>query len=208
MTNRRLVLRPVPLVLGTRNAGKHRELVELLAPWNLEVHSLSDYPEAIEVEETGETFAENARLKASQQARHLGTWVLGEDSGICVDALDGAPGPRSARFAGPHASDADNNARLLEALGDLPLPQRTAHYTSHIALADPDGRIRLECEAECHGRIGTEPRGSTGFGYDPLFEVIEYHRTMAELGDAVKSVISHRARALRQFLAQLRFGTR
>ena len=206
MTAPTLLWKPSPLVLGTRNAGKHRELVALLEPWGLVVRSLADFPQAVVVEETGTTFAENARLKACLQARHLGEWVLGEDSGICVDALDGAPGPRSARFAGPDATDELNNHRLLELLADVPPQRRTAHYVCYLAVADPQGKVAFECEAQCHGRITREPRGTTGFGYDPLFEVIEYHRTMAELGDAVKSMISHRARAMRRFLRALRFG--
>ncbi len=206
MPKRRFVLQPTPLVLGTRNAGKHRELVQLLAPWGFDVRSLRDYPQAIDVEETGSTFAENARLKATKQAVHLGQWVLGEDSGICVDALDGAPGYLSARFSGDDATDDKNNARLLEKLAGVPAQRRTAHYTCHISLADPEGEVRVDCESYCRGRILFEPRGDSGFGYDPLFEIVEYHRSFAELGDAVKSVISHRARALRQFLACLRLG--
>lgn len=200
---------PLPrLVLGTRNAGKVREISDLFEPWGVAIASLADFPQAIEVDETGETFAENARLKAVIQAMHLGEWVLGEDSGICVDALGGAPGPRSARFAGDDATDADNNALLLDRLRGVPLEQRTAHYTCHIVLADPSGRVHVDCETECHGRIAMRPSGDAGFGYDPLFEVIEYHRTFGELGDTVKAVISHRARAMRQLLACLRFGRR
>ncbi len=189
--------RMVRLVLGTRNQKKLEELASLLAPLNIELRSLADYPQAIEVEEDGDSFAANAEKKAVQQAQHLQEWVLGEDSGLRVDALQGAPGVHSARYAGPNASDDDNNQKLLAALSDTPLEKRTAHYVCHAVLADPEGRVRARVERYCHGRIRSEPAGSNGFGYDPLFEIIEYHRTFGELGPHVKSVISHRARALR-----------
>jgi XTP/dITP diphosphohydrolase len=191
------------LVLGTHNRKKGQELLELLAPHGFELKTLADFPDAIEVVEAGQTFAANAALKATQQARHLGRWVLGEDSGICVDALDGRPGVYSARYAGEGASDEDNNRRLLEELGDLHTERRTAHYVCHVTLSDPRGEVRLEAESHCRGRIRFEPAGNAGFGYDPLFEIVEYHRTFGQLGDAVKSVLSHRSRALRQFVPQL-----
>lgn len=194
---------PSVLVLGTGNRKKVRELVPLLAPLGLELRSLADFPHAISVEESGDTFAANARLKAVEQARHLQAWVLGEDSGIAVDALGGRPGVYSARYAGPTANDADNNARLLEELGATPLDKRTAHYVCHLALSDPQGNVRAECEAYCRGRIRFEPAGSAGFGYDPLFEVVEYHRTFGELGEAVKAVLSHRARGVELLLPKM-----
>lgn len=195
---------PHELVLGTHNRGKVRELVELLAPAGLRVRSLADFPRTPDVDETGNTFAANAALKATEQARQLQRWVLGEDSGIAVDALDGRPGIFSARYAGPGATDEANNTRLLAELGDLPLERRTAHYVCAMALADPSGIIRASCSAKCNGRIRFEPAGSAGFGYDPLFEVVEYHRTFGELGEAVKRVLSHRARAAERLLPQLR----
>ena len=188
------------LVLGTHNRGKVRELVELLRPLALEIKSLADYPKPLEVEETGDTFADNAQLKAASQARHLGAWVFGEDSGIAVDALHGGPGIYSARYAGPAASDQQNNARLLDDLRDTPRERRTAHYVCQLALADPSGTIRAEGGGICRGRIRFEPVGLAGFGYDPLFEIVEYHRTFGELGEAVKAVLSHRARAVATFL--------
>ncbi len=157
----------------------------------------------IEVDETGTTFRENAELKASEQAKHLRQWVLGEDSGLSVAALDGAPGVYSARFSGPDASDESNNRLLLEKLEGVPPEKRNAWYTSHIALSDPLGEIKISCQAQCHGVITMTERGSGGFGYDPLFELTEYHRTFGEMGDAVKAVLSHRARAYRQFIPQL-----
>ncbi len=188
------------LVLGTHNRGKVRELVDLLQPLGLRIQSLADFPQALEVEETGDSFVANARLKAASQTRYLGAWVLGEDSGIAVDALGGAPGIYSARYAGPAATDEQNNARLLDELRDTPLEQRTAHYVCQLALADPTGAIRAESVGLCRGRIRFEPAGSAGFGYDPLFEVVEYHRTFGELGEAVKAVLSHRACAVASFL--------
>ncbi len=191
------------LVLGTTNRGKVRELVELLAPLKLRVRSLADFPERLEVDETGDSYAANARLKATAQALHLGHWVLAEDSGISVDALQGAPGIYSARYAGPGATDDGNNARLLRELGARPLERRSAFYTCRLALANPQGDIRAESGGICRGRIRFEPVGLAGFGYDPLFEVVEYHRTFGELGEAVKAVLSHRTRAVTAILPQL-----
>jgi XTP/dITP diphosphohydrolase len=191
------------LVLGTHNRKKGRELIDLLAPLGFECETLADFPDAVEVDESGTTFAENARLKACQQARHLGCWVLGEDSGLSVDALDGAPGVYSARFSGPDATDESNNRLLIEKLGQLPIEKRSAHYVSHAVLADPRGNVRGESSGRCDGRIRFEPAGSGGFGYDPYFEIVEYHRTFAELGNIVKSALSHRARAIRALVPQM-----
>ncbi|HJT33736.1 MAG TPA: non-canonical purine NTP pyrophosphatase [Pirellulales bacterium] len=191
------------LVLGTANRKKGLELAELLAPLGIEVRTLADCPEAIAVAETGDTFAANAALKATLQASHLGQWVLADDSGLCVDALDGRPGVYSARYAGPEADDAQNNRRLLEELADTPLDHRTAHYVCHATLADPSGAVRAEAEEYCHGRILDDYHGQGGFGYDPLFEIIEYHRTFGELSPAVKACLSHRARALRKLLPEI-----
>lgn len=194
---------PFRLVVGTRNEKKLSELKFLLAPYDVNLSSLSEIPDSIEVEETGSTFRENANLKASEQAMHLRQWVLGEDSGLSVDALSGSPGVYSARFSGVGATDQSNNALLLERLGDLPLEKRTAWYTCHMALADPLGQVHINCEARCYGRILMEEKGTGGFGYDPLFEISEYHQTFGELGDTIKSVLSHRARANRKFVPQL-----
>ncbi len=192
------------LVLGTHNRKKRLELECLLAPMGIRLCSLADYPHALTVEETGETFIENARLKACQQAIHLQEWTIGEDSGLCVPLLGGQPGVYSARYAGPQATDEDNNAKLLSALQNASDERRNAYYISTIALSDPHGAIHLEAEGRCWGRILTAGRGTSGFGYDPLFEIPEYHQTFAELGLAVKAVLSHRARALEKFLRGLR----
>jgi XTP/dITP diphosphohydrolase len=194
---------PRVLVLGSRNRKKLGELAELLEPHGLILKTLADFSSALEVEETGDTFAANARLKATQQAKHLGEWVLGEDSGLSVDALGGAPGVYSARFSDPGATDERNNQLLLEKLQGVPIAKRTAHYTCYAALSDPRGDIRAESEGLCRGRILLEPAGSGGFGYDPLFEVIECHRTFGELAPAVKAVLSHRSRAMRQLVPQI-----
>ncbi len=191
------------LVLGTANRKKSEELAELFAPLDLEVRSLSDFPKAIRVEESAATFAENAALKASRQAANLEHWVLADDSGLSVDALNGAPGVMSARFSGPHATDEANNRLLLEKLGNLPIESRSARFVCCMALADPTGAVRARSEGACRGRILFEPRGTQGFGYDPLFEIPEYHRTFAELGIAVKSCLSHRARAARAMYPEL-----
>jgi XTP/dITP diphosphohydrolase len=192
------------LVLGTRNAGKLRELAALLTPLGIRCESLDGYPAAVEVEETGTTFAENAALKASQQAIALGTPVLAEDSGLVVDALGGRPGVYSARFAGPESDDQANNRLLLQELADVPDAKRAAHYACHMALAAADGTVVATASGECPGRIAREASGSGGFGYDPLFLVLEYHRSFGEISGEVKSMISHRGRALRAMVATLR----
>ena len=192
-----------PIVIGTHNRKKGLELTELLAPLGFSVLTLDDVPGAIEVVEDGVTFAANAALKATQQAKHLKQWVLADDSGLEVDALNGAPGVYSARFAGPNATDADNNARLLADLRKTPVEKRTARYVCHVTIADPTGEIRAESEDICRGRILLEQAGRNGFGYDPLFEVVEYHRTFGELGAVTKAVLSHRSRAIYQILPQL-----
>lgn len=188
------------LILGTTNAGKLRELVELLAPHGIACRSLTGLTNAVTVEETGATFAENAALKATLQAQALGGWVLAEDSGLVVPALDGAPGIYSARFSGPNATDATNNALLLTKLGGMTGGRRAASYACHAALADPSGTVIATSSGVCGGFIAERAEGGGGFGYDPLFIVAEYHRTFGELSAAVKAVISHRARAMRGML--------
>jgi len=197
---------PEGLVLGTRNAGKLRELSALLEPLGIQARSLDDVTNSVEVEETGDSFAANAALKAVEQARAVGLPVLGEDSGLAVDALGGAPGIYSARFSGPDATDTANNALLLERLSasSVEAADWTAHYVCHMVLASPEGRILAESRGECHGRIVPEPRGEGGFGYDPLFVVLEYHRTFGQLSPPVKGLISHRGRAVRGMAERLR----
>ena len=191
------------LILGTHNAKKCGELRLLLEPLSIELRSLAEVPNPLEVDETGATFIDNARLKAAQQAVHLGEWTIGEDSGLCVPALGGEPGVLSARYSDPGATDERNNAKLLQALSSKLGCERRAYYVCTIALSDPSGTIHIEAEGRCWGQIIQEYRGAGGFGYDPLFEIPEYHQTFAELGPSVKAVLSHRARALRQFLTKL-----
>ncbi len=191
------------LVFGTGNRKKAGELADLLAPSGIRLKTLADFDSPLEIEESGQSFRENAELKATQQARHLKQWVLADDSGLVVDALKGAPGVYSARFAGPNATDADNRRKLLAELANVDPPRRTAHFVCQLALADPSGTLRAEATGKCHGRIRTEEAGTEGFGYDPLFEVVEYHRTFGQLSAVTKAVLSHRARAMHAILPEL-----
>ncbi len=191
------------LFLGTNNRKKIVELVNLLEPRGFEIKVPADFADIHDVVENGSTFLENARLKAASQARHRGLWSIGEDSGLCVPALGGRPGIYSARFAGPGANDQTNYELLLMEMRSLPTGQRRAYYVSTIALSDPAGNMHIETQGECWGRILTEPKGVGGFGYDPIFEIEEYHQTFAEMGLGVKRAISHRARAFRAFLKRL-----
>ena len=191
------------LVIGSGNKKKGRELSELVAPLGIAVLTLADFPPLPPVDETGRTFADNAALKAVGYARQLRHWVLADDSGLCVDALGGLPGVDSALYAGRHGDDEANNDKLLAELGDAPPDRRTAYYVCHVVLADPAGAIRFRTEDYCRGRIVRERDGSGGFGYDPLFEIVEYHRTFGTLSPAVKACISHRARAMRKLLPML-----
>lgn len=197
------LLKSKVLFLGTGNKKKILELAQVLEPRGYSLKTPSDLPSQIDVEETGSTFLENAKIKAIAQAKHTGLWSIGEDSGLCVLALDGAPGIYSARFSGPNGTDATNNALLLERMANVPDSSRDAYYISTIALADPSGEVHIEVSGECWGRVLRSPRGEGGFGYDPLFEIPELHRTFAELGINVKRAISHRGRSLRAFLARL-----
>jgi XTP/dITP diphosphohydrolase len=208
MTNspslKNLITPPVaPIVVATTNRKKLGEMRLLLEPLGYQLRNLADFEKTIEIDESGITFIENARLKAVGQARFLGHWCIGEDSGLVVPALNGAPGIYSARYSGERANDEANNRLLLENMSAFSGNQRAAYYISTAVLADPEGNIHIETEGRCWGRIITTPRGVHGFGYDPLFEIPEYHLTFAELGSTVKSVLSHRARAMELFKRQL-----
>ncbi len=184
------------LVLATRNRGKVRELDEMLRDRKaIELLSLADFPDAPDVIESGKTYQENAIQKATVIAQYTGCLTLADDSGLEVDALDGAPGIHSARYAGENASDADRIAKLLDALKDVPDERRTARFKCAIALADPSGHPQVVVGV-CEGRMIRAPRGSGGFGYDPVFVPSGTNQTFAELGEGVKNRISHRARAL------------
>jgi len=208
MTNstalKNLITPPVaPIVVATTNRKKLGEMRLLLEPLGFQLRVLSDFEQKTDIEETGSSFIENARLKAVGQAKFLGQWCIGEDSGLVVPALDGAPGIYSARFSGENATDTTNNELLLQKMQAFQGSQRAAYYVSTAVLADPAGNIHIESEGKCWGRIISEPRGIQGFGYDPLFEIAEYHLTFAELGSVVKSALSHRARAMEKFKKRL-----
>ncbi len=192
-----------PIVLASRNAKKSGEIRALLAPHGVQVKSVADFDSVPDVIEDGETFAENAAKKAVQTAQHLGLWAIGEDSGLRVDALDGAPGIYSARFSGSDATDESNNAKLIDALEGIPPEQRGAEYVCHVAVSDPEGIVWLSIEATCRGRITAEPRGKNGFGYDPYFEIREFHRTFGQLSPLAKRQLSHRARAFGRLIPRL-----
>jgi XTP/dITP diphosphohydrolase len=188
------------LMLATTNTGKVAEFRALLAPYfdpaALTLLTPGDWPVSLPaVEETGQTFADNARLKAQALARATGVAALADDSGLCVDALGGAPGLHSARWAGPEASDADRTALLLQKLAGLPPSLRTARFVCAVAAAFPEGTI-VEAEGVCEGVIADGPRGASGFGYDPVFLPLGCKRTLGEMTAAEKNRLSHRAQAL------------
>lgn len=186
------------LVLGSRNKKKLKEMVALLGDLPIELTDLTPYPGAPEVEETAGTFIGNATLKATQLAKALGVWVIGEDSGLCVPAIGGDPGVDSALYAGTHGADQANNDKLLREMATLTGDERAAYYISTAVLADPTGKVVAEVEGRCHGVIVSERRGSGGFGYDPLFLVAEHGLTFGELPPEVKQRMSHRAKAFEQ----------
>ena len=189
------------LVIATNNAGKAREYREMLAPFGVTVKTLADFPR-FAIDECGSSFEENALIKARTAVAKLDLPVLADDSGLVVDALNGAPGVHSARYAGDH-DDAANNAKLLRELTGVPATQRTAHFHTTIVALKPDG-AKLATSGRVEGQILTQPRGQNGFGYDPLFMPKEFPgRSMAELTPAEKNQISHRGRALRAFMEQL-----
>ena len=196
------------LFLATGNAGKVGEFRALLAQHlpgpEIVLRTPRDWPDPLpEVEEIGQTFAENARLKAVSLAAATGLPALADDSGLCVDALGGAPGIYSARWAGPEATDADRNAKLLNAVAEVPEESRTARFVCAAALALPDGTV-WTTQGECAGVILREGRGTGGFGYDPLFLFPDVNRTMAELTPVQKNTCSHRALALARLAPEIR----
>ncbi|UPH89096.1 RdgB/HAM1 family non-canonical purine NTP pyrophosphatase [Synechococcus sp. NB0720_010] len=188
------------LVIASGNAGKVREFAQLLEDLGLDTQA---QPEGIEVEETGNTFAANARLKAEAVAQATGQWALADDSGLSVDALGGVPGVHSARYA---ATDAARIERLLQELneaGAIDPEARSARFTAALALADPSGRVVLEVEGHCPGQILMACRGDGGFGYDPVFYVPEVQLSFAEMPKALKAEVGHRGRAFAALKPQL-----
>lgn len=191
------------LVLASRNQKKLGEIRELLAPFRIQVDNVASFSGVPETVEDGDSFAENAAKKAREVAQATGHWALGEDSGLCVQALGGAPGIYSARYAGEPADDAENNAKLQRELQDVAPEKRNAFYVCHAAVSDPEGEIQLSIEETCHGLIIEEARGENGFGYDPYFMIPEYRRTFGELKPIVKRQLSHRARTFRRLIPEL-----
>lgn len=195
------------LVLATRNPGKIEEFKDLLRPLNLEIWSLEDFPALKLPPETGRSFKENAILKARFVSSLTGLAALGDDSGLEVEALGGAPGVYSSRFAGEGATDAQNNEKLLRLLKGYPEEKRRARFRCVLALCTPEGDIYTG-EGSLEGVITIEPRGTHGFGYDPVFLLPEAGKTLAELDSTVKNTLSHRARALQALWpALLKFST-
>lgn len=185
------------LVVATKNKKKLSEIKAILKGIRLKLLSLDVYKNAPLVVENGKTFQENAIKKAVKLARFTGQVCLGEDSGLCVDVLNGAPGIYSARFSGSGKSDIKNNLKLLRLLKDLPIAKRKAHYVCAVALADKRGLIEV-VEGNCSGLIALESKGSAGFGYDPLFYIPKYKKTFAQLGEKIKHKMSHRYYALKK----------
>jgi XTP/dITP diphosphohydrolase len=192
------------LLVATNNKGKVGELSQLLSDFPLRLRLLGEFPDIEEAEETGETFAENAAIKALHYSARAGLLTLSDDSGLVVDALDGAPGVRSARYAGREATYAERMSKLigeLDATGDS---ERRARFVCVIAVADPSAGTLHTFEGECRGRIARAPRGAGGFGYDPLFIPDGHDQTFGELPAEVKHTLSHRALALKQAASYLR----
>ena len=185
------------MLLATTNRGKLREYRQLFKGLPFTLVTPADEGIDITVEEKEETFEENARLKAVTYSRLSGLVALADDSGLEVDALDGGPGIISARFAGEHASDKDRVEYLLARLNEVPREKRTARFRCVIAIATPEGRTEL-CDGECRGLIAFEPRGESGFGYDPVFYLPESGKTIAELSLETKNQVSHRGQAARK----------
>jgi XTP/dITP diphosphohydrolase len=192
----------VKLVVATRNAGKLKEIRRLLESSAIEVLGMESFADLPEVVEDGDTFRANAEKKARAVAQWTGCLALADDSGLEVEVLGGLPGVHSAYYAGPVADDIANNAKLLQSLADIPSPRRAA-FVCTMALCEPAGPCQFFV-GRLEGEILAEPRGEGGFGYDPLFLVPEFDKTLAELPLAEKNRISHRGRALRQVLEHLR----
>lgn len=183
------------ILIGTANAGKVNDFVQLLGNEDIQILSLRDLDHPIEVEETGTTFAENAILKAETLSRHYNQIVIADDSGLEIEALNGRPGVYSARYAGEHKSDEDNIKKVLAEMEGIPFQKRKAAFVCVLALAIPGKETKI-FEGKCHGFIADKPKGTNGFGYDPIFYVPEKGKTMAELSLEEKNELSHRKKAI------------
>ncbi len=192
------------LLVATHNKGKVAEFTDMLQDLEIEWLSLDDVGVTEDVEETGLTFRENGVLKARAYAAETGLLTLADDSGLEVDALDGAPGVYTARYGGTGLTAVQRYQKLLNDLKQVPAPQRTARFRCVIVLAAPDGALLGESEGVCEGRIALAPAGDNGFGYDPIFYLPQFDQTMAQLAAAQKHQISHRGRAMQAIAPRLR----
>jgi len=192
------------LLVATNNAGKIKELNAALADLPVELFGLKHFKDTFEPEETGATFADNAVLKANSYALQTGFWAVSDDSGLEVEALNGAPGVFSARYAGENATDAERIVKLLDELAETETESRRARFVCAMAIADQNGEIKFLAEGICDGQIALKPRGANGFGYDPIFVPDGYEQTFGELSSAIKSEISHRAQAIGKIMRFLR----
>ena len=185
------------VIVATRNRGKVREIRDALKGLNLRIYALNNFPDVPEIEENGSSFAENALKKARFYSKSFGKLTIADDSGLEVDSLKGLPGIHSARYAGERASTEENNQKLLREIHGVPISKRGARFKCIIAVRSPDGREAI-AEGSCRGRIGFKEKGKRGFGYDPLFILPKYGRTMAELTLEEKNRVSHRGKALKK----------
>lgn len=191
------------IVLASTNVHKVRELREMCRKLkNIDLRSLRDFPDYVQIEETGVTLEENALLKAEDAARSLNRWVIAEDSGLFVPALNGAPGVYSARYASLNATDLENRQKLLRELSGMDEFKRSAYFECCIVLASPEKVVKI-VTGRCEGYIGTEERGRNGFGYDSIFIKNDYNKSFAELEESVKNKVSHRMKAFQKMLPTL-----
>ncbi|MCB1107318.1 MAG: RdgB/HAM1 family non-canonical purine NTP pyrophosphatase [Chlamydiia bacterium] len=191
------------IVIASKNLHKIREIRSILKRhYPFDFLSLLDFPSYIPPEETGTSFEENAFIKATQAASTLKKWVIAEDSGLVVPALQDEPGVYSARYAGENATDKDNRLKLIKALDQIEESERTGYYMCAMALASPDG-IQVQVKGSCEGSLLLKPRGSQGFGYDPLFLKYDYNKTFGEMDEETKNRISHRRKALDKLIPSL-----
>lgn len=190
------------IVIASKNKGKIAEIEKYFATLSVKVISLAEFPEVDEPIEDGDTFEKNSLIKASYYALHTGKACLADDSGLEVDALNYAPGVYSARFAGEHATDAENNQKLLVSLENISKNKRQARFRCALTFLDTDGTV-ITCDGSCEGEIAFAPSGYGGFGYDPLFYLPELNKSMAQLSMEEKNKISHRGKALKKMAEKL-----
>jgi XTP/dITP diphosphohydrolase len=191
------------VIAATRNKGKAREIREALKGLGLRILTLSDFSDVPEIEEDGKSFTENALKKARFYSNYFGKLTVADDSGLEVDCLKGLPGIHSARYSGERASSQENNRKLLKAMREVPFSKRGARFKGILAMVSPDGR-EVITEGTCRGRIGLKEKGKRGFGYDPLFLLPKYGKTMAELSLKEKNEVSHRGKALKKLRKVIR----